>query len=256
MKKIRMAIRELKSLLVSVNLLEGFLDGLILFLIIFALLLFTTIPPLWSGIVFIPYLIWHIRSKLKKVNLENVENKTKEVEWQLRTVADNLDKENEIVNELNNEVLFNMKKIMLSDYINFKKIIRQVSIASLFVFLIIFLASANVQFIDLEKIASEFKLPQRKSSREFEPYSGYEIEEDGDIWGDESIAELGNKELELQVNPMMSEININDINDVEKKEFRQGEIPEIVATTDTSFDEDIPREHREIVKRYFLQIKR
>ena len=55
---------------------------------------------------------------------------------------------------------------------------------------------------------------------------------------------------------MLSEIDINDIRDVEDKEFRSGEIPEIKATTDSSFDDDIPKEHRDIVKRYFMKITR
>ena len=57
----------------------------------------------------------------------------------------------------------------------------------------------------------------------------------------------------MQINPILSEINLDDIK-AKPKDFDRSETPlQIEATTDSSFDEKIPRE-QEIVKKYFSAI--
>ncbi|MBS3175786.1 hypothetical protein J4457_00965, partial [Candidatus Woesearchaeota archaeon] len=77
----------------------------------------------------------------------------------------------------------------------------------------------------------------------------------GSIFGEESIAELGAEELNLQINPVLSEIDINDVSDAKEKEFKKDYFEEdIEATQDKTYEEDIDKKHREVVKNYYKEI--
>ena len=76
----------------------------------------------------------------------------------------------------------------------------------------------------------------------------------GSILGEESVTELGRQQLDLQINPIMSDVDIGKVRDPEKRSFREVPPPEIRATSDVSYEEDIPKEYQRIVKTYFKEI--
>ena len=77
------------------------------------------------------------------------------------------------------------------------------------------------------------------------------------IYGNESVAELGTKELQLKINPLMSEINIDDVSDPEDKEFVEHyDTGNVGASQDATYTETIAKEHQKIVKNYFTGIAR
>jgi hypothetical protein len=75
-----------------------------------------------------------------------------------------------------------------------------------------------------------------------------------DIYGNKSIEEIGNDELQLQLSPVLSDIDISKVSPPESKEFKSALPQEIKATTDVSFQESIPKGYQRIVKSYFREI--
>jgi len=123
------------------------------------------------------------------------------------------------------------------------------------VLLIIGASAYSVKFLDFEKAWKEIK--------DYRPGGDYALQDEllkfeenlsEDIYGNESIAELGNDELMLQLNPSLSDIDISQIKDPEHREFKSNVPTEIAGSTDASFEESIPKGYQKIVKSYFRQI--
>ena len=77
-----------------------------------------------------------------------------------------------------------------------------------------------------------------------------------DIYGDKSIAELGNEQLQLELNPVKSDADISKTQEPEHRKFRSTIPTEIAASTDASYEESIPKGYQKIVKSYFREITR
>jgi len=259
MKAIVIAMKELKSSLVQIRLAEAIIDSLLVFSAFYVVSLLILVPPFVSVIPFALFLIYSISHKVANVHSRDVESKVPVLTDQLSTSADNLYRDNEIVNGLHADVINLMKHIRLSYFIDFKKLWRRIMILAVLSFTIILLSAWNVHFVDYKVVAKELGSLVRD-----ENYIGLGGGIGGgtggddnftDIFGNESLVELGSNQLNLQINPIMSEINIEDIKEAREREFEESVFPtDITATTDASFDEKIPKEHRDIVKRYFEKI--
>ena len=258
MKAIAYALLELKKTLVSITLITAFLDFLIVFLIAYLLAMLLTVPHYLALIPAFLYLVFHSMRTLRRISLEGVEAKVPVLNEQLRTVADNLDKENRILEDLNEDVLQKMKMVRVSYFINFKKMWRSILLIGAFCFIIIVLASLNVKFFNLDNFLNDLKDLQNPPPPPPTPDDLEENQGGGgtDIFGEESLAELGNKELNLKINPLLSEIDINKVEEAKKRDFKPGERPAAIeAASDRSFIEPkIAKENQHLVKNYFQGI--
>src|SRR3989338_8657635 len=161
------AIREIRGTLESIALLTTFLDSLLVFLLFFIVFMIIRLPvlsdssffmPYWlstSILSFIPFFIffrYHRKKTQEQLTLAYVEEKTPALKEELRTSADNLDKDNEIVLALHEEVLAKMKYINVSDYIDFRKISRRLLVIAMLCFLILVFSAYHVKFLDLNDL--------------------------------------------------------------------------------------------------------
>ncbi|MEK6875049.1 MAG: hypothetical protein AABX52_04850 [Nanoarchaeota archaeon] len=257
MEQIILALREIKQVLTQIAVAQAIIDSLLFFIVLYFAAILLSIDLALVFIIAIMYFIIHCSYKIKNINLRSVEDAVPELREQLTTSADNLKVDNEIVQLLHLDVLSRMRAVKVSLFIPYKKLWREIMSIAGIAFLIIILASLNVKFFDYKTMLTGFSTKDVKSQQEFQQFAGGENMSSGEIFGNESIAELGNRQLELQINPILSELNLDDIKDAKPKNFDTSDIPkEIMASTDSSFDEKIPREHKEIVKRYFSAISR
>lgn len=263
MERIIPAINELKRTLIQLRLIETIMDGMVMFIIFYLLSMIFTINWVYTLVPVLGFMFYDAHKKLNEVRLKKVEEHVDALEDQLTTAYDNLYKENEIVKGLHEDVVKKMKLIRVSEFVPFKKMWREMVVIAAVCFTIILLGSLNVQFIDYRVLLDEFQgLGDDALSGQLDLEGlgdGGSGGEDDDIWGNESIAELGSEELEFQINPVLSEIDINDIQDVKEREFTENSVAnEIIAqggcAGEANCNEDFPAEHKEIVKRYFNSI--
>ncbi len=260
MKKILLALNELNQSLYQIAFCEVVLDSLLVFLVgLLASTIF--VLPWWlSFMPFLMFIVRHTSKCFKRSKLRYVEYKVPELRDQLTTSADNVHKKNELIEGLHTDVLQLMPFIRVSDFIPFKKLWRELILMAMLSFSVIMLTSFNLQLLDYKLLVNEIKELDFSDSTnifmedEKEAKAGSTVNED--IWGDKSIIKLGEEQLNLQITPSMSEININDVDDIPERTFEEtSPFPdEIIASSDASFDENIPKENKEIVKRYFSKI--
>ena len=254
MKALLLALRELKQAMAQIAFSEAILESAIVLLIAFIICVLINLPILFGFIPGALFFIHNVTKKYKDVNLEYVEEKFPELNEQLRAAADNLYKQNDMVNALHQDVLELLRKVKTASFIKFKTMWRELVTIAVLAFAVILLTSLNMQFLDYKIIAADIQNIGR------EPLPGiYEAEfvagfgNESDIFGNESVAELGLEELDIQINPLFSEINLQDIREAEEEDFEEGGFPADIEARITSQegDENIPKEHKEIVKRYF-----
>ncbi len=255
LKPIDLALKEAKQSVMHLALFQSFFDTLVMFLLMLLACLLLALPKWYALIPTLIYAIIHTSGNLKDVSFSAIEEKYPLLKEQLITVADVLDEQNEIVEALNQEVLQKMKEIRTSSFLNFGKLSREIIVMALVSLLIIGLAGFNVKLIDLRDTL--------KQVREFREYSVNEdlwaLEESQnleDILGEKTVAELGKQQLDLQINPLMSDVDIGRVNAPEQMSFREVPPAEIRGSTDSSYEEEIPKEYQRMVKKYFNEITR
>jgi hypothetical protein len=253
---VKKALRELKNEVRFAALRHSLLEASIAFLITLAMLDLLALKWYWAALVSSPLMIYAFRRNFKKANLYFVEQKIPQLKDQLLTVNDTANKMNEVIAALHHETLMQLKRVHNSIFVRFGGLTFKISILICLSFLIVGFSAFNVKLIEFEDLVGKMQ-----QLGEFGIYDlnasllDYEENTSEDIYGDKSIAELGYEELQLQINPIKSEVDIRDIQDAEKREFaKERRAQEIIATNDIAYEENIPKEYRKIVKFYFNEI--
>ncbi len=249
-KPVVSALKELKKVLFEMGIFASLVDSLLVLLAFVLVFMLILVPWYYALIPFAVYFCFHHIRKLKEASLPYVEGKFPDLKEQLITVADNTDKENEVVQRLNSEVLHKMKVIKTSSFLTFPRLYREIIVMTFLSFIIIGISAYNIHLLNYKDLLGRGELK----------IGDYNVDEQGlafeegneeDILGEESIAELGNKELVLQINPVLSDVDLTKIEDVKEREFSKKKPTEIAPTTDSSYEESIPKNYQDIVKRYF-----
>lgn len=268
MKPIGRALLELRAVMFSTGLFNSLIDSMVVFLLSLLVFLLFGIHWSWSFLPFGIFFIWNTRRKLRKLGYFNVEKKVPELKEALRTAADTVNKENEIVNALHKEVIEKMKLIKTSQFIGLGRFTRQLILIALLSFLIIAISALDIQFFDASatfggfdtglfgakdgifaKIGGDGKIKLEIDGQEIT------ILDETELYGNASLIQLGTQQLNLELNPFMSGVKIGDVRDAEKRDFKDQTSPtEIQASSDKTFTEDIPKEYKTIVRTYFRAI--
>ena len=105
MKIIENALAELRRTLILIKLFNSSIDSILVFIGFTLLFVLIKIPWYYAAIPFLLHAIIYIPRKMKDIRYSEVEKKVPILKEKLRTVADNVGKSNELIDELNKEVL-------------------------------------------------------------------------------------------------------------------------------------------------------
>lgn len=267
MKLLQKGLWELRQSLLIVHLCHALLDSFIVFVL--SLFVYFLFRAEWR-LAFIPFVIFfgvHVYHMIRLRDLVSVEKKVYPLRYALRTADETQTVAgNELVDDLHQDVLRDLKLVRTSYLIDYQDFGVKIFVLLLVTFFVGVTASLNVDFSGLQGFLETLTF------EEFPSFGDEEIGFDGDgkdvpltlltgnvsdIYGESRIAQLGDTQLDLTINPSESDINLNDIGDVEEKSFTSGLYPqEIRANYDQSFQDDIPQENHKVVKNYFVQISK
>lgn len=256
MKIIIDALLEIKKAFSLIGIFNILVNTLLIFAACFLVFFLVNVHWIFALVPAVIYCTFKFNTLKKRNEFREVERRVPELREQLRTVADNIDKENPIIESLHKEVLGKMKYVRVSSFIDSRWVLGKTLTLALIGIIAVWVSFNNVKFLDFNELV--FKTIEKAKElggdkpedkfKEFEDIYGYRPR---DIYGKSSIAELGTDELLLKIQPVSSEIDISQVKEAERHEFT-GEFPkDIYATSDSSYKDDIPKEHQEVVKRYF-----
>tara|TARA_Y100000310_G_scaffold312285_1_gene359439 strand:- start:168 stop:935 length:768 start_codon:yes stop_codon:yes gene_type:complete len=255
MVDIRKDISRLKRSLVYTKFFDCLLDGVVVSLIISAILFAFGLSIFYSSIFGGVYLIFGFVKSAKSARLSEIEKKVPDLEWQLRTAADNVGKRNEMVDRLNNEVAEKIGFIGMYDLLSGKKTLKRVMVIMAMISLMAYMNYAEFSFVD------SFGDGGNGDSRSG-LITGLFSDKDPsvgdlkDILGEEGILELGTDDLEIELGTEANEIDLGKEGDIdlnnEENEF-EGDVD---AIQDSSFDENIDIGDKEIVERFYNNLNK
>jgi hypothetical protein len=251
---------EIKNILDHIWLIETVLDIAIILLAGFLLIPYIRISPYWIIIPVFIKLIISLRNKYRKNTIALIEEKYPQLNERLRTIYDNKENINIVLENLAESVLTDIEKIKYSSFFETKKLGMRIAIILL---LVTFLISSSIvnpsyfdQKIDEQKINEPKTDKERTISRTLTGSS--ESQNQGNIFDEPSFVSIANDSQGLLVNRGSgSELNVPG-SDRKTPEvypaFPQNENTGI--TSSQAYSEAIPVIYQQIVKNYFMNITR
>lgn len=252
---------EVKFELFKVVLINTSLDSVMMFFITYFLVSFFNIKFIYIMVIpLIITLIFFIATmmiRIRKIRLKAMEDANPQVKEMLRTAHDNLDDDNLMANALFNELKSKMKSVSTGNLLESKKIITRIISAVAIVLLIILVSSfnINIQKIDIPFDKLRFMIPNNNEYHAEGSIADLVFNETEVIYGDASIAKLGNEEIDINVNPSMSEIDFNEISEAEREELREGGLPQEIAVNPDAFSNQEVLDEAEQAANYSQRIK-
>jgi len=249
------AIKEINRTLNFLMVFESILNATIFFLVVYFLLSLVNLFPILAIIPTIIYFVMRLYTNSKRDKRKIVESKYGPLKEKLRTAADNVKKENPVVNELEEEVMYDLKQVGLSSFIQTKQVYYKIFAIILLSFAIVLATTLDLYIVDLNLFISN--IPEYLDDinpRKLDNVLLGEINESDDIYGDSKLAILGNQQIDIRIKPVNYEVNVREEGDVEQKQFDEIFPKEIAVDQASAFEEKIPEEEQELVKSYFNKL--
>jgi len=276
-------IKEIRNGVYKTLIIKAILNAAAIYLVSYFIFMLVMLPAVYISSFFaVSYFIYEIIVSTKKDPLLIVEEKYPEINEELRTVKDNLGKNNELMEELKKEVTSKVKKhVDIGDFLDFRKITSRVLILFFMSFLIILLA-LNIRLLGVDDIVDLSKdfmmdlgskivkdadekiqvvLGDSELKNRFKKLAttvgvGGGDTESGEIFGESEIVNLGDNKVNIQIKPTEYELSIEDYQKPEQQNFISKSFKEddVFLEKGYALEENIPLEKQDIVKRYFQEL--
>jgi len=261
MDKVKVLFNEVKLEMIKVAFINTFLDSVMIFLIAYFVTSFFNIKLLYTilipGFITLVFFIISFSLTLKKMRLKQMEDANPQVKEMLRTAHDNMNQDNIMVVALFEELKKKMKTVSTGNLLESKRIIIRMISAVVIVFLIVFVSafSINLKKIELPFDKLRFMIPGNKEAYAEGNITDLVFNETEVVYGEASIAKLGNDQINLNMNPSMSEIDFNQVSETEKDELREGRLPQEIGVNPDAFSSQEVLDEAEQAANYTQRIK-
>jgi type IV secretory pathway TrbD component len=211
---IKNMFNEVQYELVKIILLNVFLSTVILFLIADLIALMFGMPIWYVIVIAFLYFIIMMIVEVRKISVYHVERKNPELKEILRTAKDNMSEDTLMAHALFYEVLEKMKKVSSGTFLDFKKLMLKLS--AIFVLAIVLVALAFLN-VNIQRFDNPFEKPLQVLGGFFGQVTGNDVDASGienaddDVFGDPSMAKLGNDQLTATVNPSLDNPDFNNV---------------------------------------------
>ncbi len=252
MKDFIRVIKEINRTVRFFILFESFLNAAIFFLALYFLLSLINLYPFSAIIPALIYFVLGLYVHLKEDKRKIVESKYAPLKEKLRTAADNVGQDNIVVNELEEEVVRDLKNVGLSSFVQTNKVSYKVFACILLSFGIVLATTMDLYIVDLGQFLGNLpELIDRLDPNKIAGNANLEVNESSDIYGASKLATLGDNPVDIKIKPVNYEVSVREEGDVEQKQFDEMFPGEVDIEQSSSSDEYIPEEQQELVKNYF-----
>lgn len=215
MLPIRRMFNEVQYELVKIILLNVFLSTVILFLIADLIALIFSMPIWYVLVLSLVYFVVIMIHEIRQISMAKVEERNPELKEMLRTAKDNMDDDSLMAHALFYEVIGKMKHVSSGTFLDFKKLMAKLSVIFA---LSIVLVSISFFNINVSKFDNPLAGPLDRLSGVFGGgTAGVDTGSadiggvDDDIFGESSMAVLGDDRLQATINPSLDDPDFNDV---------------------------------------------
>lgn len=261
MRSFARVAEELRFALGKVIFFPGILNAFVVLLTVMLVLSLIDFHPWLAILPFIAYLIFRLpkRNRINRIRL--VERGYPNLDEKLRTAVDYASEDGIVVDELHQEVLADLQHVQTSAFFPRSEATYKIALCIALCIAILFFAALN---LPIDAFKQKFKDKAEDvlntigagGSTDFLVKSAGAGKGNPDIYGERSLAQLGNKQLEVEIRPATFDLALRNVRDAEDKPFdAKGEFPtDLALTSSATYEENIPKEQQEIVKNYFKQL--
>ena len=253
MKPFDNVVKEINRTIMQMLLFENIVNATLIFLASYFILSLVDVHPFFALVPAMGYLLYYTYVALKSSKHLLVESKYAPLREKLRTAADNVGMDNPIVEELEYEVTAEMKNVGLSMFINPKTLSYKIFAVMFLSFLIIFISSLNLKFIEFakQKVPDIFETRNLKGIGNF---AATQLNTSEDIYGSKDVAKLGDNDLDIRIKPVDFSVSVRETGETEQRRFETTFPQELSVKESTAYEENIPQEQQELVKNYFKKL--
>ncbi len=253
MKPFSDVVGEINRTLNEIILFENIVNTTLVFLVFYLVLSVLDLHPMLALVPAVCYLgFYSYISFFRTSKPVMVESRYVPLKEKLRTAADNLDKDNLVIQELEYEVTSEMKNVGLSMFINPKTLSYKILAVMVLSFLIIFATTANLKLLDFARksVPDIFE----RGPKGVGNFVATKLNTSDDIYGKEDVAKLGDKELNIRIKPVDFKINVKEEGEANYQKFEATFPNEFAVKEAAAYEEQIPQEQQELVKNYFKKL--
>lgn len=257
---LKQALRAVKQILFFVSFFNSFINSLMVFLLCSLIFFFFKIPWIYALIPFLLFLGITTLLGMKKVGYYDVEKKIPDLEWRLRTSADNADRDDELAMDLHHDVLERLQEVRATRIMNKKQLASKVAAVVGLCFVLLFVSANSIHFDDVVPALQKGITPITgffgKAANLSEVAFGKE-ETTEDLYGDEEQIKYGGKEEVIELNQILGLVDIQKANrNKEGKDFKgmSSDSGNRGVFGSENSKESINEEDKDIVNNYFKKI--
>ncbi len=259
------AVAEVRRTLGRLIIFDTSINAILVFLSAFLFLSFFSLPLIYPTALAVAYFAYVLRKRLRMSKVRIVEQKYKNLNEKFRTAAEYPSEDNPVIKELHAEVIGDLHNVEESAFVNEKRIyIKSLAVVAM-CFIILLLSpfsfgilTFNVNFVDAPSgdEAPSGSSDSGSSTIKFavgNQDTGLRKVSD-DIYGEPTIAKLGDEEIKIRIKPAGTELSIRDIQEADLPDFSESYPSDVQAVAAGSYEETIPKEDLELVKNYFNEL--
>ena len=260
MRDFKKVLKEVNIIVDEILLFDVILNSVIIFLGTYLLLMFLNLNPWYALLITLGYFVYLLYKDLQKNKYVMVEEVYEPLYESLRTAADYVDEETEIVQELKQEVVEKLRHVPVSSFVKTSRITAKMFSSVLLCFIILLAAIYNIHIptFNLSEAIPEWLIGTGDNTDAEDTAFGVSKGEADfeDLYGETTIATLGNEELTMNIKRASIETVGAFIEDPPEQEFDELFPDEVFATSSGSFEEKISQENQQLIKNYFKEIQK
>lgn len=248
MKKIKAIIRELERSLGRMEVFILLLKTLVILMVFYLFLSIISIEPYYA---FIPAFIYFISSLVIEARLDKlkiVEKKYNFLNEKLITARDYQNKDNSILDNLEEEIITGLKEVEVSRFFQYSTMLLMVFLLVLIVSSSLFMASEGIKVVDFNGLIKD-------AIKRFNQQENETIEAADFTGGRESIMQVGNERLQVEIKPVGMDINFNEPTETADYDFSTSFPKEVIISSGAAYENEFSEEQQVLIKRYFEKKK-
>lgn len=258
MKNFKQILEEVNINLTVLMLFEIVLSVIIVFLVSYIVLRLFAINGFWGIAPASAYLAYSAYRRLRNNKLKLVEDSYDNLREKLRTAKDYLYAKNPFVEDLQEEISDEIKKVQTGTFFNEKSVYLKSGAIVMLCILILVIAPYNFVLFDFNEAVDEIRErdenategPTQKAFKQ--EYEHISVEDDW--YGEFSLGELGDEEMNIQLIESNYKLTSTVVQDPEKKKFDDIYPGDVTETRAGTYTDNVEQENQEIVKNYFKEI--
>ncbi len=246
MSSVKGLFAELYFEIFKISLLHATIDSIIFFMVALNITTLLDVEYYFALAAALIFLVGDVLYRMKKTTLRQIEDKNPQIQDILRTARDHSEEDNFMVLAMFEELIQRMKSVSAGTLIQQGNLLLKVVALCLLSFSVVAVSANNLHIPKSLFDPNTYYEWFAKPGNQHLDFYGVEFNESDElIYGNPRLTDLGNKTLELHINPSMNEMGFESVKPPEEKEFERGTFPsEVVAVSDTSSEEKLPKESK------------